>query len=74
MTDPLINLLGSISKDSQGHTTRELAQATGLSIGCISAKIRKLFDEGKIEVGCRHEKNIRGMLCPTPTYRLKESV
>ncbi len=55
----------------EGFTTREIAKAIGTAVGTAQKKLRKLFDEGRIEFsGHRHEAALDGVSRRTNCYRL----
>lgn len=58
-------------KSDDGHTTRELASAWGVSENATKARLRVLADSGKLIVGQRPFQRIDGKSCSVPVYRLK---
>ena len=70
-------LLRLLQEDSlaegEGVSTRELSNATKKTTEWVRKRIRKWWDEGKIDVSKRQEKDMLGRLVWVPVYRLKKA-
>ena len=53
-------------------TVEELVDAIGKGEKWIRFKIKALLVSGHLELVSRREKNIAGIVCPKPAYRLKK--
>ena len=69
-------LLGLLQQDNlaegEGITTRELAAKLGKSTEWVRKRVRRWWDEGKIKVSKRREKDMLGRDTWVPVYKLQK--
>ena len=63
-TDKETAILAQLSTDGGIISQRQLAKATGISIGVVNAVLRKMIETGFIKVKAFNKKNLRYHLTP----------
>jgi DNA-binding PadR family transcriptional regulator len=70
LLEALKNALRAEEEDSGALTTKEIKRATGMSISRIRGALKKMKDEGGIEVVWKKQENLSGNNSSVPAYRL----
>ena len=58
--------------DDNSFTSREITSSTGLSYKKVRAILADLMEQDIIETTTKMKKNIAGVWCPRPAYKLKK--